>query len=61
MRWLQSISHRLRSLFRKQAVEADLDQELRFHLERQIAENVSAGMAPDAARCAAGIWRPRAI
>ena len=30
-----------------------LDDELRFHFERQIAENVAAGMSPDEARYAA--------
>jgi putative ABC transport system permease protein len=50
MRWLKSTSHRFRSLFRKNVVERELDQELRFHLERQIAENVAAGMTPEEAR-----------
>lgn len=53
MRWLRSISHRFRSLFPKEAAERDLDQELRFHLERQIAENVAAGMPAEEARRAA--------
>jgi putative ABC transport system permease protein len=50
MRWLKSTSHRFRSLFRKNAVERELDQELRFHLERQITENIAAGMTPQEAR-----------
>jgi len=50
MRWLKSTSHRIRSLFRKNAVEEELDQELRFHLERQITENVAAGMSREEAR-----------
>ena len=50
MRWLQSIFHRSRSLFRKNAVERELDQEMRFHVERQIAENLAAGMSPEEAR-----------
>ena len=53
MRWLQSIFHRFRSLFRKNAVERELDQELRFHLERQIAEHLAAGMSQEEARRAA--------
>jgi len=53
MRWLQSIFHRFRSLFRKNAVERELDQELRFHLERQIAEHIAAGMSHQDARRAA--------
>ncbi len=53
MRWLQSIFHRFRSLFRKNAVERELDQELRFHLEQQIAEHLAAGMSHEGARRAA--------
>jgi putative ABC transport system permease protein len=39
-------------LHRRQA-GAELDEELRFHLEQQIAENVAAGMSEDEARYAA--------
>jgi len=53
MRWLRSISNRLRNLFRKDAVERETDQELRFHLERQIALHTAAGMPPEEARRAA--------
>lgn len=53
MRWLQSISNRLRNLFRKDAIERETDQELRFHLERQIALHMAAGMSPEEARRAA--------
>src|SRR5229473_5263947 len=53
MRWLQSISHRIRNLFHKDAVEREADPELRFHLERQIAEHAAAGMPPEEARRAA--------
>jgi hypothetical protein len=53
MRWLKSTTHRYRSLFRKNAVERELDEEVRFHLEREIAENVAAGMTREEARRAA--------
>jgi putative ABC transport system permease protein len=53
MRWLKSVFYRLHSLFRRNAVEKELDQELRFHLECAIAEHVSNGMAPKEARRAA--------
>src|SRR5260370_21356427 len=53
MRWVKSATHRFRSLFRKNVVEHELDQELRFHLERQIAENAATGMRPEEARHAA--------
>ncbi len=44
---------RWRSLALRQRVEADLDKELRFHLEQQIEEYLSAGMPPAEARRAA--------
>ena len=53
MRWLGRISLRIRSLFRRNVVEQELDQELRFHVERQTAENIAAGMTPEEARRAA--------
>ena len=53
MRWQNKISLRLRSLVRRDAVDHELDEELRFHLERQIAQNIAAGMAPEEARRAA--------
>jgi predicted permease len=41
---------RLRSLFRRKDVEAELDDELRFHLERQVEKYVHGGMKPEQAR-----------
>ena len=43
MRWI----HKLTSRF-----ERDLDEELRFHIDRQIQENLAAGMTPQQARSA---------
>ncbi len=53
MRWLDKISMRGRSVVRRERVNRELDEELRFHLERQIAENVAAGMSRQEARDAA--------
>ena len=53
MRWLQSISNRLRSLFRRDTVEQEIGSELHFHIERQVEENILAGMNPQEARRAA--------
>jgi len=53
MRWLRRIANRLRGVFHRKAAELELDQELTFHLERQIAENIAAGMPAEAARRAA--------
>jgi putative ABC transport system permease protein len=53
MRFFQNFSNWLRSLFRRSIVERELGSELRFHMERQVEENIAAGMsAPDARRAA---------
>src|SRR5262245_14841184 len=44
---------RLRSTIRKPRVEQSLDDELRFHFESQVQENLRRGMAPEEARRAA--------
>ena len=43
MRWI-------RRLFQKSRTETDLDKELRFHLEQQIASYIAAGITPEEAR-----------
>lgn len=53
MRWIDTLTLRLRSLFRRARVEDELDAELRFHLERQIEENVANGMGLEEARASA--------
>src|SRR5436853_6656291 len=50
MRWLDALTMRLRSLFRRGRVEDELDAELRFHLERQVEENLARGMSVEEAR-----------
>jgi predicted permease len=44
---------RIEMLFHRGRAAERLDEELRFHLEQQIAENVAAGMSPEEARHAA--------
>jgi predicted permease len=53
MRWLYKLPLRLRSLLRRGRVEQELSDELRFHLEKLMEENVGKGMTPDEARYAA--------
>ena len=50
---LSRLKRRLRALVRKGAMERELDDELRFHLERQIEISVNAGMSLEEARLAA--------
>src|SRR5262245_1917277 len=52
-RWFYTVPLRLRSLFRRQQVEQELDEELRYHLERQIEEHIAKGMTEEEARYAA--------
>jgi len=40
----------IRRLFRKSRAEKELDKELRFHIERQVDDNIAAGMPPAEAR-----------
>lgn len=47
------IKKRWRALFRRHEVERELEAELRFHLERDTAENLKRGMSPEEARFAA--------
>jgi len=51
--WFYTVPLRLRSLFRRNQVEQELDEELRYHLERQIEENTAKGMPEEEARYAA--------
>jgi len=52
-RWVSSVPLRVRTLFSKQQVERELDEEMQFHLEKKIEELVGLGMAPlDAKRAA---------
>src|SRR5215813_1207821 len=51
--WFYTLPLRLRSLLRRAQVEQELDEELRYHIERQIEENIAKGMTPEEARYAA--------
>lgn len=50
MRILDIVRLRMRSVIRRGALERDLEEELRFHFDRQVEQNLAAGMAPDDAR-----------
>jgi len=53
MRWLQQLTMRFQMLFRRREEGERLNDELQFHLDQQIAENVAAGMSLEDARHAA--------
>src|SRR5262245_51027680 len=51
-RWRYTIPLRLRSILRRTRVEAELDEELRYHVERQVEAHVARGLSRAAARSA---------
>jgi predicted permease len=53
MRWFERFRMAVMMLFRRRSETARLNDELQFHLEQQVAENVAAGMKPEEARTAA--------
>lgn len=55
MSWLSESWKRLRSVVRRDAIEHDLDDEIRFHLDKQTEKNLRAGMQPDEARRQAAV------
>ena len=50
LHWVYSIPLLLRTLFRRNAVEQELDEELRTHLEDEIEAGIHRGLTPDTAR-----------
>ncbi len=53
LRWIRILRLRVRSLFHAGRLEQELDEELRYHLESQVEQNLAAGMSPEEARYAA--------
>ena len=53
MRWLGTLAYYVRSIVSRDRAEVELQDELHFHVERQIAEYVKGGMSPNEARLAA--------
>ena len=53
MRWLDQLRMAMLMLFRRKTETARLNDELGFHLDQQIKENIAGGMAPEEARYAA--------
>src|SRR5215475_14039743 len=50
---LNGLKAALRALFRRSQVERELDEELRYHIERQTEQNIRLGMNPEEGRSAA--------
>jgi predicted permease len=45
-----SLLPRLQALFRRKGLDAEIQEELRAHIEMRTADNIASGMSPDAAR-----------
>jgi hypothetical protein len=52
-RWLYSIPLRVRSLFRRDDVEQELDDELQFHIEQKTQQYAAARLKMPAAKLSA--------
>jgi predicted permease len=48
--WRYTLPLRLRSIFRRDRVEHEMEEELAFHLELKIEEGIAMGLPPDEAR-----------
>ena len=46
MKWLKEGWRRLRAMTRLGSLEQGLDEEIRFHIDRQTEKNISRGMSP---------------
>jgi macrolide transport system ATP-binding/permease protein len=53
MRFVTIVRLRFRSVFSRRKVERELDEELQYHLDREIERGIAAGMTPENARYAA--------
>jgi predicted permease len=52
-RWLRRLSLRLRSLFQRNSVDRELDEEFEFHVEQRIKFEIARGLSPEHARAVA--------
>ena len=52
-RWWYTIPLRLRSIFRRERADRELDEEMQFHLDQLIADGIAGGLSPHDARNAA--------
>src|SRR6185436_6726257 len=53
MNWIRKLRLRFRALFHKSKLDAQMDDEMRSHIEMHTQENIEAGMKPEEARYAA--------
>ena len=46
MTWLHKLRLRFRALSQKQKLDAQMDEEMRSHIEMRMQQNIEAGMNP---------------
>src|SRR2546428_11478545 len=49
-RWLRQMTLRLRTLFQRDRVERELEEEFQFHIEQRIELEIARGVSPEEAR-----------
>src|SRR5262245_13530187 len=47
--WVQDFIKKIRSLWRSEAIHREIDDELQFHIDMHVEENIRRGMSPDEA------------
>jgi hypothetical protein len=47
---MKALKSRIRAVLKREEMESELEEELRFHLEKEIEQNVARGMTPVEAR-----------
>src|SRR5579864_3234151 len=52
-RWLRQVNLRLRSLFRRERIEQEIEDEFQFHIEQQVEMEMARGLSRQDARAAA--------
>ncbi len=52
-RWLRQLTLRLRTLFQRERVDLELEEEFQFHIEQRIALEMARGLSPKEARSVA--------
>lgn len=52
VRWFYTVPLRLRSLFRRKQVDQELDEEIRYHVDQRIEQEIARGLTPEEARTA---------
>jgi hypothetical protein len=49
-RWFYKLRLRCRTIFQRNQVERELDEELRFHIDHRVEQEIARGLTPEAAR-----------